>query len=377
MDKNKKINVLVVDDSALMRKVISDILNSSDKINVIDTASNGQIALSKIETLNPDVITLDVDMPTMDGFTCLNKIMETNPKPVIMLSGLTQEGALLTLRCLEVGAFDFVSKPLGGTSKDLQKLADEIIDKVITAYNNKHRVALKKLINKKETLKPIESYKTLTTNTTPQKKPIIAKNLQNINLIIGIGISTGGPIALREVIPNLPNEFPPILIVQHMPQSFTKAFADRLNSESQLNVKEAYDNEIIQPNTVYIAPGGFHMKVKKEYGQLKICITDDEPVSGHKPSVDVLFTSLANVMGKNVIAVIMTGMGRDGAAGIKLIKQTGGYTIAQDEESCIVFGMPKAAINEGAIEEIVPLSKISSKLINLVEKLEKNYNINS
>ncbi len=363
MEKNK-ISALVVDDSPLMRKIIADILNASGKVTVLDTAQNGQIALQKIEALNPDVITLDVDMPVMDGFTCLKSIMENKPRPVVMLSGLTQEGALLTIRCLEAGAFDFVSKPLGGLSKDIEKVASEIIEKVVEAFNNKHRIALKKLTLKREpaleTVKPIIS---------PEKKNLMARPAASVSsCIVGIGISTGGPVALRQVIPMLPPDFPATVLVQHMPDTFTKAFAGRLNSESQVEVKEAEDGDLIKVGRVLVAPGNFHMRVKKDRGFLKVSLSKEDPVSGHRPSVDVLFKSLAEEVGAKTVAVLMTGMGRDGATGLGLIRQAGGHTLAQDETSCTVFGMPKVAIKENAACEVVHLSKITSRLLSLTNQ---------
>ncbi len=360
---DNKITAIVVDDSPLMRKIIADILNNSGKVKVLDTAINGQIALQKIEALNPDVITLDVDMPVMDGYTCLKKIMEDGPRPVIMLSGLTQEGALLTIRCLEAGAFDFVSKPLGGLSKDIEKIAGEIIEKVTEAYNNKHRIALKKLIQKKEPI--IETVKPA---FLIDKKNAARPAAGPSSCVVGIGISTGGPVALRQVIPMLPPDFPATVLVQHMPDTFTKAFAQRLDAESQVEVKEAEDGDLIKVGRILVAPGNYHMRVKKDRGFLKVSLSKEEPVSGHRPSVDVLFTSLAGEIGARTVAVLMTGMGRDGASGLGLIKQAGGYTMAQDETSCTVFGMPKVAIKEDAAIEVVHLSKIASRLISAVNQ---------
>ncbi|HNY12272.1 MAG TPA: chemotaxis response regulator protein-glutamate methylesterase [Candidatus Wallbacteria bacterium] len=358
--ENNKITALVVDDSPLMRKLVSDILTNSGRFRVLDTCQNGQIALQKIESLNPDVITLDVDMPVMDGFTCLKKIMEVNPRPVVMLSGLTQEGAVLTIRCLEVGAFDFVSKPLGGLSKDIEQISTDLVEKLVEAHNNKHRIALKKYL--KTTPLRQES-------ASPIKKPLFSKPIiSSSNQVVGIGISTGGPVALRQVIPMLPPDFPGTVLVQHMPDTFTKAFADRLNSESQVEVKEAEDGDLVRPGRVLVAPGNYHMKVKKDRGFLKVLLSKEDLVSGHRPSVDVLFKSLAEEVGAKTLAVIMTGMGRDGATGLGLIKDAGGYTMAQDETSCTVFGMPKMAIKEGAAMEVVHLSKISTKLLSIINQ---------
>jgi len=361
--ENNKITALVVDDSPLMRKLVSDILTNSGRFKVLDTCQNGQIALQKIEALNPDVITLDVDMPVMDGFTCLKKIMEVNPRPVVMLSGLTQEGAVLTIRCLEVGAFDFVSKPLGGLSKDIEQISIDLVEKLIEAHNNKHRIALKKYLKGGTPARPDPS------PAAGVKKPLFSRPMvSSSNLVVGIGISTGGPVALRQVIPMLPPDFPGTVLVQHMPDTFTKAFADRLNAESQVEVKEAEDGDLIRPGRVLVAPGNFHMKVKKDRGFLKVLLSKEDAVSGHRPSVDVLFKSLAEEVGAKTLAVIMTGMGRDGATGLGLIKEAGGYTLAQDETSCTVFGMPKVAIKEGAAMEVVHLSKISLKLLNIINQ---------
>ncbi|MEZ7890854.1 MAG: chemotaxis response regulator protein-glutamate methylesterase [Candidatus Wallbacteria bacterium] len=368
--EGSKITVLVVDDSPLMRKIITDMLENSRRFKVLDTAQNGKIALQKIEMLNPDVITMDVDMPIMDGFTCLKKIMEDNPRPVVMLSGLTQEGAHLTIRCLEVGAFDFVSKPLGGLARDIQQIGDELIEKLIEAYQTRSRIS-----------KRLNPQVTITERTAPrailplgaavEKKQIASKPFSTLaanSLVVGIGISTGGPVALRQVIPQLPPDFPGVVLVQHMPDTFTKAFADRLNAESQVEVKEAEDGDLVRTGRVLVAPGNFHMRVKKDKGYLKVVLSKEDTVSGHRPSVDVLFKSLAEEVGDKTVAVIMTGMGRDGATGLGLIKNAGGRTLAQDEASCTVFGMPKVAIKEEAADEIIPLNKIASRLVSIVNK---------
>jgi two-component system chemotaxis response regulator CheB len=345
----KKIRVLVVDDSALMRKLIPQILSSDPEIEVIGTAMDGIFALAKIGNLKPDVITLDLSMPRMDGIKALRHIMDDYGTPTIIVSSLTQNDTELTFQALEIGAFDFVTKPQSAISVHLNEIGDELIKKVKAAYANPH---LKSKIKKVRPVISRKGKKTLVTRKTADKA-------------LAIGISTGGPNALTYLLPQIPKEFPAaILIAQHMPPGFTKSFAKRLNALCDIEVKEANDGDLVLPGRVLIAPGDRHLKVmRRPLGAIAV-LSKSSPMNGHRPSADVLFSSVAETFGKNVTGLIMTGMGNDGAEGIGEIMARGGVNIAQDEKSCVVFGMPKIAIEKKYIKHIVSLEKMGNFLIN-------------
>ena len=348
-----KIKVLIVDDSAFMRKVISDVLESDSIIEVIGTARNGEDALKKIESLQPDVVTLDVEMPVLDGISTLKEIMNRHPLPVVMLSSLTHQGANQTIKALELGAFDFIGKPSGPISLDIHKVKDELLEKVKMAANSKGKIKLSK------------QYKSLNKYYT---KIIDADVSKLINSIIAIGTSTGGPRALQTVLTKLPSDIPaPIVIVQHMPSGFTKSLAERLDSICEIKVVEASDNIELENGCAYIAPGGYQMSVKKNNNKY-ILVTDKNSaaLSGHKPSVDYLFNSIAELPIENVIAVIMTGMGSDGSKGLSAIKQKDAYAIAEDESTCVVFGMPRVAIQTGLVDAILPGDRIAEHIIEYI-----------
>ena len=341
---NEKIKVLVVDDSTVMRKLISDILKNDPQIEVVDTAKTGKEAIEKAKNLKPDVITLDIEMPEMDGITALKILRKEVPQTkVIMFSSLTQEGAKATIESLALGAYDFVPKPSTKSFlESVKKIEQDLIPKI------KSVVPLKKI---KLIYKPIQ--------ITPKIKKGIYK-------VCGIGVSTGGPQTLLKILPKLPPNFPaPILIVQHMPPLFTKQLAERLNSLSRLRVKEAEEGELVKDGIVYIAPGDYHMKIKKENSLIKIKLHQGPPRNFCRPSVDELFESLAEVYNGKTLALILTGMGNDGKEGAKKIKEKGGVVLAQDAESSVVFGMPKAVIEEGLADEVINLSKISERLKDL------------
>ncbi len=347
----QEIKVLVVDDSAFMRKVISDILNADPRIRVIATARNGEEALKKRRELRPDVITLDVEMPVLDGLETLKRLMEEDPCPVVMVSSTTREGARNTLIAMEYGAVDFVTKPSGSISLDMEKVGAEMRKKVILAAKANVTYARKP---KKQTFSFF--------------RPIVKKPFGWRRKVVAIGTSTGGPKALKEVITQLPSNFDaPIFIVQHMPAHFTRTLAERLNALANIHVKEAEDGEKVENNTAYIAPGGYHMEVVTRDRALYIRTHLGAPKRGHRPAVDVLFESLANIDEIETIAVIMTGMGADGSEGLVALKRTGRcYSIAESEQSCVVFGMPKAAIKTNLVDDVVHLDKIANKI---VEKL--------
>ncbi len=346
------IKVLVVDDSAFMRKVVSDILNSDDSMTVIDTARNGIEAIEKARALKPDVITLDVEMPQMDGLTCLKTLLQNEYFPVVMLSSLTKEGAEDTIKALEDGAVDFITKPTNIFEISDNDKKQELIDKIKIAKNT---TRVKRDIVPRVPDRPRQDRAAVE----------IAKSSE-IKKIVAIGTSTGGPKALQDVLPYIPGDIAAaFLVVQHMPPGFTRSLAERLNSLSEITVKEAEDNDIIKPGYAYIAPGDYHMLVERLRGNaLKIRLSKAPPVGGHRPAVNVMMESLSNTGLENIVGVIMTGMGGDGSEGVKMLKNINkGYIIAQDEKSCVVFGMPKVAITTGAVDVVVPLKDISKEII--------------
>lgn len=347
--------MLVIDDSAFMRKLISDFLNEHPEIEVIGTARNGEEGLEKIKTLNPTVVTLDVEMPILDGLETLKMIMDNNPLPVIMLSSTTKAGAEITIRCLQYGAFDFLTKPSGPISLDLQKIKNQLIEKVLQAASAKTKVENR-----------IAEVKPNTTGNFNEKKTVQA--LSNQKVLVGIGTSTGGPRALQQVIPNLSKDLSAsYFVVQHMPPGFTQSLAERLNAMSQLTVKEATHGEIVQNGVVYIAPGGLHMQVVQKGNNLKIEIVESPQNVSYRPSVDLLFESLSQIKDYTKIAVIMTGMGHDGTKGLKKLKSSGTVTtIAQSEETSIIFGMPKSAIEANVIDYIADLKDIPHMIQRLI-----------
>lgn len=355
----RKVKVLVVDDTLFMQRVISDILAADERFEVIGNASNGKAALEKIKDLNPDVVTLDVEMPIMDGISCLKEIMKTHPKPVVMISSVTYEGGIRTIEALDAGAIDFIQKPMAQSSTAIKNISADICNKVYEASKARIRQSLliSKGITKSDSLTPS------VLSTGLSKKAINFS--KNSNRIVGIGISTGGPPCLGKIFEALPQSAPPILVVQHMPKEFTKAMADRLNNKSQMLVKEAEQGETIYPGVGYIAPGDAHLTVNTLNGKHKVSLNKKGPVSGHMPSADVLFESLAKSHGADAMGIIMTGMGRDGAEQIKVMHDKGAYTVSQNQESCTVYGMPKAADNLGAIDESMSLEGI----VNLLRKI--------
>ncbi len=355
----QRIKVLVVDDSAFMRKMLSDIISSDPDLQVVGTARNGQDAQQRILTLNPDVATMDIEMPEMDGMTALETIMRTNPIPIIMLSSLTQAGADKTMRALELGAVDFIAKPSGQISLDIDKLKDEIIRKIKVAAGTKKNLEKSKIVN---------NFKIPFSSTVQEKNLDINKQL---NKLIVIGTSTGGPKALNQVIPRFPAQLDAaILVVQHMPPGFTKSLAERLNSVSNIKVKEAEDGEQIMAGCAYIAPGDFHLRVlsQKIAGSQKLMVKLDQqpPRGGHRPSVDDMLVSVAEQFWGQIVGVIMTGMGHDGTAGLKSLKAKGAQIIAEHQSSCVVYGMPKSAIESGNVSKVAPLHEITDEVLKLL-----------
>lgn len=347
----KVIKVLVVDDSAFMRMVLTDIVNSCDEFNVAGTAKNGLEALEMTRSLQPDVITLDVEMPTMDGISCLKELMKITDVPVIMLSGHTKSGESATIEALEAGAIDFITKPAMLFEISSVKKKKEIIDKIKMAGRIHGR---RRLAGKAETVIPVEH------------KEVKEHQKNKLKTLVAIGASTGGPKALQQVVPYIPEDVPAaLIIVQHMPPGFTKSLADRLNMISELTVKEGENGEVIKPGYAYIAPGDSHMEVHgTDGGILKIRLTKNAPAGGHRPSINVMMNSIAKTRFPSVIAVIMTGMGNDGEEGIVNIKQSNrGRIISQDEQSCVVYGMPKSAVGTGVVDAVVPLKEIAGVIL--------------
>ncbi len=350
----EKIKVLVVDDSALVRKIVIDILESDPEIEVVGTANNGKTAIFKNRVLNPDVITMDIEMPIMNGLDALREIIRTDPKPVIMMSVLTQDGAEPTFRALEYGAVDFIPKPSSILSITVEEIGHLLISKIKSVYRSKINFQQRAVEAEKEEEKPFH----------PEVAPGPAPEIASTSRIVGIGTSTGGPSSLLTIFKSLPKNFPTaVLVVQHMPEGFTRAFAERLNANSALNVKEAEDGDRVLAGCGFVAPGHSHMLVEQKGGESVIRLTRGEKVSGHMPSIDVLFNSIAETYGKHTVAVIMTGMGKDGSAGILNIKKKGGSTIAQDEETSVVYGMNRVAVELGAIDVVVPLNTIAKKIV--------------
>ncbi len=358
------IKILVVDDSAFMRKSLTIILESDPSIKVIATGRDGEEGVKLAKQLKPDIITMDIEMPKMDGLTALKKIMAECPTPVLMVSSLTTEGAESTIKALELGAVDFIAKEMSFVSVNIVKIKEEIIKKIkAIVHQNKLRIRLTKLQNLSGNSKT--NFKS---RTNVYKNDIPKLNYR----ALAMGISTGGPFALQKIMPLLsPKLNVPVFLVQHMPPKFTKSLAERLNSLSQIEIKEAENNELVRNNVVYLAPGGQHMKlISQGMSNIKISITSEPTDSLNKPSVDVMMNSVLEVYGKNTLGVIMTGMGRDGAEAIAALKKLGGYAIAQDEESCVVYGMPRAIVDAGNADAILPLEKIP-EIINKVLANEK------
>ena len=409
------IRVLIADDSAFMRKILTDFFNKQPDFEVAGAAINGKEAINKVMELSPDLVTMDVNMPVMDGLNALAVIMEKQPTPVVMLSSLTQQGTEATVRALSLGAVDFISKAGGSISK-LDAIEDELLEKCRNAARAKVR---------RMPYSPQKKLASLTTPSTPappamkrvelpkrqglkiggvasvtpsqnsgspfgvkRSNPIIlqargkpqppaASKVTPVAMgsigngarkLVAIGTSTGGPQALQQVITRLPGNLPcGVVVVQHMPAGFTKALADRLDTISQVSVKEAEDGDVIKPGWVYIAPGSHHLRVQEDGSSRKIVLGQDPPVGNHRPAVNVMYDSVAGI-GKNLVAVIMTGMGCDGCEGMKKIKAAGGYSIAQDEPTCVVYGMPKAVVDAGLADEIKPVESIAQAIVEAVKR---------
>ncbi len=350
MIDNKQLKVMTVDDSAFIRNALSSMIGSDSELKVIGTARDGVEAIDKALSLKPDLITLDVDMPKMDGIETLKVLMDKNPIPVIMVSSLTTEGAKITLDALDIGAVDFIPKNLSDLSVNILKIKEILVSKIKQICRSKKKLGNN---NKKVRIHP--------------KKEIKFTSLKRIN-VVTIGTSTGGPKALQSILPMLPKDLPvPVLVAQHMPPSFTGPFAERLNNLSQIRIKEAEEGEKVLPGVAYIAPGSGHMSVVgKTTVNNFIKIAGNGNEFTYKPSVDCLMLSLANLYQRKCLGIILTGMGNDGLNGMKAIKESGGMTIAQDEDTCVIYGMPKAVVDERLADKVVPISEIAGEIISLV-----------
>ena len=351
-----KIRVIVVDDSALVRSLLSEIINRQRDMECIGTANDPLVAREMIRELDPDVITLDVEMPRMDGIDFLGRLMRLRPTPVVMISTLTERGAEVTMKALELGAVDFVAKPRVGLASGLNDLAAQIVDKI--------RVAAVAQVRRAPARDAAPAAGSAGSAAVAHAAPAagLLGRLSTEKLIC-IGASTGGTEAIKEVLVQMPADSPAIVITQHMPPGFTTSFAARLNGLCQITVKEAVNGERILPGHAYIAPGGTQFHVARSGANYVAVVDDGPPVNRHKPSVEVLFKSAAAVVGRNAFGIMLTGMGNDGAVAMREMKDAGSYNYVQDEATCIVFGMPREAIAHGAAEEVLPLGQIAPALI--------------
>lgn len=357
----EQVKVLVIDDSALIRKLLTRILETSPAIQVVGAAGDPYAARQKIKQLAPDVLTLDVEMPRMDGLTFLENLMRLRPMPVVMISSLTERNADVTLKALELGAVDFVAKPRADISGMLESYAEEIVAKVRTA-------AVARLSPSIRTARPVAPK----LNADAVIAPHAAGPLKRTSgQVVGIGASTGGTEAIKYVLESMPADAPPIVITQHIPAKFSAAFAERVNGLSAMYVCEARDGQPILRGHVYIAPGGRHLMVRRDGARYVCRVNDGPPVNRHRPSVDVLFRSMAQHVGPNGVGVIMTGMGRDGAHGLLEMRNAGAPTLAQDEASSVVWGMPGAACGIGAAVSVVPLSEMAAAILRAREGADK------
>ena len=347
-----KIRVIVVDDSALVRGLLAEIIDRQTDMCCVGAAADPLVAREMIRALNPDVITLDVEMPRMDGIDFLSRLMRLRPMPVVMVSTLTERGADVTLKALELGAVDFVGKPKIGVADGLRRLGDEITEKI--------RIAARARVARLAT--PVAGQ---AANAAPAA-PVTLASVGRLSTekIIFIGASTGGTEATKEVLVHLPADCPAVMITQHMPPGFTKSYAARLDSLCRIRVAEAVDGERVLPGHAYLAPGGRHLLVERSGANYLARVVDTEPVNRHKPSVEVLFDSAARVVGRNALGVMLTGMGADGAKAMRAMRDAGSWNIAQDEASCVVFGMPREAIAQGAAHEVLPLTQIAPRLLD-------------
>jgi two-component system chemotaxis response regulator CheB len=347
------IKAVVVDDSAFMRKALSTMLKKDPQIDVVAVARNGEEGLEMVRKFDPDVVTMDIEMPKMDGLTALKHIMMEMPRPVIMVSSLTTEGAEATLKAMEYGAVDFIPKQFSMVSLEIVKIEEELRSKVKSVARKKDNLRVFRRIKKKAPVTTIKGF--------DKKKSILVRD------IVAVGVSTGGPPVVQKILSELPRDFPAcILIAQHMPGSFTGPFARRLNEASQLTVKEAESGDVIKPGHVFVAPGGQHLKIDQKVSRIDVVVTHEPRDALYKPSADVLISSVAKGVGKRGLGVILTGMGHDGLLGIRELKQRGGKAIAQNEESCVVYGMPKAIVDEHLADVVTDVDHMAETIVSML-----------
>lgn len=353
--ETKIVRVLVVDDSPLVRDIIARGLSSYPEIEVVGSAGDPFEARDKIVQLNPDVITLDVQMPKMDGVEFLRRLMPQYPVPVVMVSSLTRDGARTTLEALEAGAVDFVAKPTSGGPSGLSGMISDLAEKIMAAST----------VN-------VSSFKRPRAQWAAQAKPAVQPAQSGpADMLIAIGASTGGTEAIREALAQIPQDSPGVLVVQHMPPGFTRTFADRLNEVCAISVREAANGDVVYGGEALVAPGDMHMRLVKAQGVFKVSLEMGEKVKGHRPSVDVMMSSVARAAGSRAVGVLLTGMGADGANGLKEMRQAGARTLAQDEETSVVFGMPRAAFENGGAERLVPLGDVAPTVMRLVSEIAR------
>jgi len=365
--KKNKIKILIVDDSAFMRKALSMMLESDPQIEIIGTARDGEEGIEKVKLLKPDLVTMDIEMPRMDGLAALRQIMLHNPVPVMMISSLTTEGASATLDALEMGAVDFIPKQLSYVSLDIIKIKDDLLAKIKDIARRKNILMAKYRTNAFFSSTDKKSTPAVKTNTlTASQETALAVIKRNHKIgLIALGSSTGGPPALQAIIPKLPRNLPVgMLVAQHMPPMFTKSLAERLNALSQVTVKEASDGDPVEPGVVYIAPGGKQMTVRKTGLSARVVVSDKPEDTLYKPCVNVLMRSVAEYYADKSMGIILTGMGNDGMLGLKELKSKGGIIIAQNEETCVVYGMPRAVIEAEIANHIAPIQNIANEIVS-------------
>ena len=360
---SEQIRVLVIDDSAFMRKSLTLLIESDPDIKVIGTARDGQDGIDKIRHLRPDIVTLDIEMPRMDGLTALGIIMKECPLPVLMVSSMTTEGADVTIKGMELGAVDFIPKHLSYVSLDIVKIKDDLLLKI-------HEIYQSRCVRKRFSI-PRSAHPSAEPPMVSVATPVPLWNGVSPGIefsMVAIGISTGGPFALHTIIPKIPKKFPKgIVIVQHMPPKFTKSLADRLNTLSEIAVKEAEEGDVVEPGLVLIAPGGLHSTfLRNEKNEVIVHLSEEPAHTLHRPSVDVMMKSAVGVFGSGLLGIIMTGMGKDGLEGLRLVRNNRGFIIAQNEETCVVYGMPRAAVEAGICDIVAPLEQIPEILTSIV-----------
>jgi two-component system, chemotaxis family, protein-glutamate methylesterase/glutaminase len=358
-ETGRRIKVLVIDDSALVRTMLSRILGADPGLEIVGTAPDAFVAREKIKLLNPDVLTLDVEMPRMDGLQFLRNLMRLRPMPVVMCSSLTLRGADVTLAALELGAVDFVTKPAMDVAHAFEQYSQELIDKLYVAANAR--------------VQPLASRPARATGSTSSVRAVLEQRYRTTDQMIAIGASTGGTEAIRAILECMPANAPGMVITQHIPRAFSAQFAARMDSMSLMSVKEAEDGDLIQTGHAYIAPGDQHLLVVRDGARYRCRLTDDAPLNHHRPSVDLMFQSVARHVGRNAIGVLLTGMGADGARGLLQMREQGAFTVAQDERSSVVWGMPGAAVGLGAVDRVLPIDEIGSALLRLHEMREQRH----